>query len=74
ATGRYEGFWELGLSAWDIAAGCLILGEAGGQITDFEGAQDFLTSGNIVCGNPTAHPIMLEIIKKYSFKLQNPNS
>ncbi len=74
AMGRYEGFWELGLNTWDIAAGCLILEEAGGEITDFEGAQDFLTSGNIVCGNSTAHPIMLEIIKKHSLKLQNPNS
>ena len=52
AAGRYDGFWETGLSPWDIAAGALILQEAGGLITDLSGKGNFLTSGEVVAGGP----------------------
>jgi len=51
AAGRCEGFFEIGLSPWDIAAGSLIIEEAGGVITDFGGGNEFLLTGNVVAGN-----------------------
>ncbi|MGO9016167.1 MAG: inositol monophosphatase family protein [Dissulfurispiraceae bacterium] len=61
AAGRCEGFFELGLSAWDIAAGSLIIEEAGGVITDFSGGDDYLSTGNIVAGN---RAIQVELLKE----------
>ncbi len=52
AAGRLDGFWEFGLSPWDMAAGCLLITEAGGLVGDFEGNGAHLESGNIVAGNP----------------------
>ena len=52
AAGRLDGFWELGLSPWDIAAGILIVQEAGGLVSDLNGESDYLNSGQIVGGNP----------------------
>ena len=51
ACGRCEGFFEIGLSPWDIAAGALLVEEAAGVVTDFNGGNDYLTTGNIVAGN-----------------------
>ncbi|MFK7957606.1 MAG: inositol monophosphatase family protein [Lysobacterales bacterium] len=51
AAGRVDGFWEMGLKPWDIAAGALLVREAGGLCTDFSGADGFLDSGNIIAGN-----------------------
>ncbi|MGM0475122.1 MAG: inositol monophosphatase family protein [Bacteroidota bacterium] len=51
ACGRYDGFYEYGLHAWDIAAGILLLEEAGGRISDFNGNPDALFSGTIICSN-----------------------
>jgi myo-inositol-1(or 4)-monophosphatase len=51
ACGRAEGFWEFGLSAWDIAAGEILVREAGGIITDIEGGENFLDSGHVMAGN-----------------------
>ena len=62
ACGRYDGFWEIGLNAWDMAAGALIVQEAGGMVTDFSGDQRYLESGNIVAGNPKIHAEMLRRI------------
>jgi myo-inositol-1(or 4)-monophosphatase len=52
AAGRLDGFWEFGLAPWDVAAGTLLIREAGGRVSDFEGGDGFMTSGNIVGGNP----------------------
>ncbi|OCG57720.1 inositol monophosphatase [Gilliamella sp. Nev6-6] len=52
AAGRLDGFFEIGLKPWDIAAGELILREAGGVVTDFAGGNNYMVSGNIVAGNP----------------------
>jgi myo-inositol-1(or 4)-monophosphatase len=55
ACGRLDGFWELYLAPWDVAAGVLILREAGGIITDLSGGDDVVKHGSFVAGNPTIH-------------------
>lgn len=64
ACGRYDGFWELGLHAWDIAAAHVILEEAGGKITDFAGGASVLLTGNTVASNKHLHADLLHIIQK----------
>lgn len=59
ACGRFDGFWEMKLGPWDIAAGVLLIEEAGGVVTDFNGGKDYLTSGNVVAGNPAIHQEIL---------------
>jgi len=59
ACGRCEGFFEIGLSPWDIAAGSLLIEEAGGIVSDFRGGKDYLLTGNIVAGTPQVHPFLL---------------
>ena len=63
AAGRYDGFWEFGLQPWDIAAGALLVQEAGGIVSDFDGEQGFLASGDVVCGAPRVHQELLGIIR-----------
>lgn len=63
AAGRLDGFWEFGLSPWDMAAGALIIREAGGMVTDADGGDGFLDSGNIVAGNPQVLKAMLKTLK-----------
>ncbi len=65
ACGRYDGFWEIGLHPWDMAAGALIIQEAGGMVTDFAGDQRYLESGNIIAGNPKIHAEMLRRIQPH---------
>lgn len=60
ASGRLDGFWEIGLKEWDIAAGALIVREAGGLVSDFGGGNDFMKSGNIVAGNPKVFKALLQ--------------
>ncbi len=55
ACGRYDGFWELGLKEWDIAAGSLLVQEAGGLLTDISGGINLFKSGNIIAGTPKVH-------------------
>ncbi|MCI0566787.1 MAG: inositol monophosphatase [Acidobacteria bacterium] len=59
ACGRLDGFWECGLSAWDIAAGALLVEEAGGRVTDFDAGRGFLDSGDIVASPKAIHPTFL---------------
>lgn len=59
ACGRCDGFFELGLSPWDVAAGSILIKEAGGIITDFSGSSDYLSTGNIVAGTPALHSEIL---------------
>ncbi len=63
AAGRFDGFWESGLSSWDIAAGALILREAGGFISDDTGGDQILDAGMIVAGNGAIHRHLLDLIK-----------
>jgi len=59
AAGRMDGFWELGLSAWDFAAGNLIVREAGGVVSDIRGGSRQLESGNVIAGNLKVHAEMV---------------
>ncbi len=64
ASGRCEGFFEFGLSSWDVAAGSLLIKEAGGIVTDFQGGNDYLLTGDIVAGNRIIHEEILREVKK----------
>lgn len=64
ATGRFDGFWEIGLNPWDIAAGSLIIQEAGGRISDFWGSNNYLFSGYFIASNGLIHDQMLKLIQK----------
>jgi myo-inositol-1(or 4)-monophosphatase len=64
AAGRMDGFWEHGLSTWDVAAGILLVREAGGFATDEKGKQDFFESGSIVTGNEAIHKALLKTLRK----------
>lgn len=64
AAGRFDGFWEMNLQEWDIAAGVLLVKEAGGMISDFKGGNSFLDSGNIVCASPKVFKPLLKIVGK----------
>ncbi|MFK7831374.1 MAG: inositol monophosphatase [Congregibacter sp.] len=63
AAGRLDAFWEVGLSIWDMAAGALLIREAGGLVSDLDGSENFLESGNIVCGNPKCFKAVLQAAK-----------
>ena len=65
AAGRLDGFWEIGLNKWDIAAGILLIREAGGLVSDFKGGNDFLESGNIVTGNPKTFKALLQTVQPH---------
>ncbi|MCP4127091.1 MAG: inositol monophosphatase [Gammaproteobacteria bacterium] len=65
AAGRLDGFWELGLSEWDFAAGALLVREAGGTVTDIGGGERFLESGNVIAGGLKTHAAMLQLIKPH---------
>ena len=60
ACGRFDAFWELRLSPWDIAAGLLIVREAGGLVTDLDGRDAPVAAGPIVAGNPAMHAWLLQ--------------
>jgi len=63
AAGRSDGFWEPGLKPWDIAAGVLLVREAGGFVGDHEGGDTFMKSGNIVAANPKLFKLMIQGIR-----------
>ena len=62
ACGRLDGFWEFGLKPWDIAAGALLIEEAGGLITDIKGGNSFIESGSVLSGSPGVHELMLPLL------------
>ena len=64
ACGRFDGFWELMLAPWDVAAGLLLIREAGGLGTDLAGAPAGLAHSAIVAGNPAIHPWLLRILRE----------
>lgn len=65
AAGRLDGFWEIGLKPWDMAAGVLLIQEAGGLVGDFAGSHNFMTSGNIVAGNPRLFKAITQTIRPH---------
>jgi len=62
AAGRYDGFWELGLKPHDVAAGALLVREAGGRVTDFEGGPSWLDGGRIVAAPPQLHEALRALV------------
>jgi myo-inositol-1(or 4)-monophosphatase len=64
ASGRFDGYWERGINSWDIAAGIVLMREAGGFVTDLEGGADMLNKGEICAGNETLHRQLLDTIRK----------
>jgi myo-inositol-1(or 4)-monophosphatase len=63
AAGRMDGFWERDLSAWDLAAGLLLVTEAGGKVTTAEGGEDVLAAGSVCAANLYLHPLILERLR-----------
>ena len=63
AAGRYDVFFEYSLNAWDIAAGILLVKEAGGRVSDFNGADNSLSNGEIIAGNIGIHPLLMKKIE-----------
>lgn len=78
AAGRFDGFWEMKLKPWDIAAGCLIVTEAGGTVTDFTGMPLDISQGNVLASNGRLHSAMVQILKRrhtaYCFSGQDGTS
>ncbi|RJX30945.1 MAG: inositol monophosphatase [Oxalobacter sp.] len=66
AAGRLDGFFEKGLNSWDMAAGALLITEAGGIIGDFTGEQGYLESGDVIAGNPRIFHQLITLLKPYA--------
>jgi myo-inositol-1(or 4)-monophosphatase len=64
AAGRYDGYWETGLSPWDIAAGIVLVREAGGYVTDMAGKGNMLSTGGIIAGNDSLHGPLSSLLRK----------
>ena len=64
AAGRFDGFWEFGLQAWDIAAGILLVREAGGYVTDMAGGTGMLKSGDVIAANDHLHAPLSKLLKE----------
>ena len=65
AAGRLDGFWEIGLNIWDMAAGVLLIQEAGGLSSDFLGGHSYLENGNLVAGSPKVFTDILKTIRPF---------
>ena len=61
AAGRLDGFWETGLSPWDLAAGSLLIREAGGIVSGLDGSESFLESGHVLCGTPKIYAALAKL-------------
>ena len=63
AAGRLDGFWVTGLAAWDVAAGGLLVREAGGLLNEFDGGDNWMSTGELIAANPKVHHAMLQVMK-----------
>ena len=63
AAGRFDGFWEHSLQAWDVAGGIVLVREAGGMVSDLHGGADMLTKGSVLASNEYLHPQLLKLLK-----------
>lgn len=71
AAGRFDGFWEMNLKAWDIAAGALLIKEAGGMLSDFRGGNNYLNNGSIVAAPPKLFKPLLQTVGKHMGHIKN---
>ena len=62
AAGRFEGYWESGIQSWDIAAGIVLIREAGGYVCDLKGGEDFFGSNSILASNQLLYPTLKELL------------
>jgi myo-inositol-1(or 4)-monophosphatase len=65
AAGRLDGFWEIGLAPWDMAAGSLLIQESGGLVSDFDGDSNYLDSGRVVAGAPKVFRQLLQLVSAH---------
>lgn len=65
AAGRLDGFWELGLKLWDLAAGTLLIKEAGGMVTDVQGGDSYMKNGHVVAANPKIIKLLLKKLQPH---------
>jgi myo-inositol-1(or 4)-monophosphatase len=72
AAGRVDGFWEAGLAPWDVAAGSLLVTEAGGIVSDFHGSGNHVWAGHIVAGNASIYPFLLEQVRTHLLPALGP--
>jgi myo-inositol-1(or 4)-monophosphatase len=63
AAGRFDGYWERDLSSWDMAAGLLLVREAGGFVTDLDNGDDMFGKGHIVAGNEAIHRALIDLLQ-----------
>jgi myo-inositol-1(or 4)-monophosphatase len=70
AAGYYDGFWEVGLNPWDVAAGSLLIVEAGGLVGDLGGDEDYLYGGQIIGGNPRIFAQMVKLLSPFKAALR----
>jgi len=63
AAGRLDGFWEIGIMEWDMAAGILLIQEAGGVVTDFSFNDNYLSTGNVIAGSLKMHQLLYKLIE-----------
>ena len=64
ACGRFDGYWERGINSWDVAAGVVLVREAGGFVTDFAGSGEMITKGEVCAGNEVIHRQLVELMRK----------
>jgi len=65
AAGRFDAFWEMNLKPWDIAAGVLLIKEAGGLVSDFNGVENYMDSGHVVTATPKLFKPLLKVVQKH---------
>jgi myo-inositol-1(or 4)-monophosphatase len=63
AAGRYDGYWEQSLQSWDVAAGILLVREAGGQVTDYDGAENAISDDHLIASNGLIHAAMVDLLR-----------
>jgi len=73
SAGRVDAFWEMNLKPWDIAAGVLLVKEAGGLVSDFSGGENYMDSGNIVCATPKLFKPTLKVVQKHLGHIETSN-
>ena len=74
AAGYYDGFWEVGLNPWDVAAGSLLIAEAGGLVGDLSGEGDYLYGGQVIAANPRVFAQMVKLLSPFARELQGAAS
>ena len=71
AAGRFDGFWELDLKAWDMAAGILLIQEAGGLVSDIHGGHEIFETGHIIAANPRVFKAMVKTLHPHALQIGN---